>query len=60
MVTDPKCPACGYQGALIGIEITGVYDGILYWECDNCGERFHRWPKGSPLRLRAAVRIGKE
>lgn len=43
------CPHCqcsligkdGYQRA-IGIQIWGVYDGVLYWECPDCG---WAWPR---------------
>ena len=28
---------------VIGIEIQGMYDGISYWECQNCGTTFNRW-----------------
>lgn len=27
----------------IGVEIRGVYDGILFWQCPDCGGRWHRW-----------------
>lgn len=27
----------------IGIEIRGVYDGMLFWQCPNCGGRWHRF-----------------
>jgi hypothetical protein len=28
----------------IGIEVTGVYDGVLYWRCRDCGGLWNRWP----------------
>ena len=37
----------------IGIEVQGVYDGVLYWMCPVCNHRWHRFPEGHPLRARA-------
>jgi predicted RNA-binding Zn-ribbon protein involved in translation (DUF1610 family) len=37
----------------IGQEIPGVYDGVLYWFCPDCGGKWHRWPEGHYLRNRA-------
>lgn len=38
----------------IGMEVMGVYDGVLYWQCPDCGGTWHRWPeKFSDLRRRA-------
>lgn len=37
----------------IGVEVRGVYDGVLYWRCPDCGGSWHRWPEGSHLRQRA-------
>lgn len=55
-----SCPGCGSNqisndGAVrtIGVEIRGVYDGVLFWQCPDCGTRWHRWPIGSRLRERA-------
>lgn len=54
-----QCPKCGANlkdggySRKLGIEIRGVYDGILYWMCPDCGEPWHRWPPGDPLRARA-------
>lgn len=31
----------------IGVEVRGVYDGVLYWQCDYCGHAWQRWPDGS-------------
>ncbi len=28
---------------IIGIEIRGVYDGVLFWQCPDCGGRWQRW-----------------
>jgi predicted RNA-binding Zn-ribbon protein involved in translation (DUF1610 family) len=29
----------------IGVEIRGVYDGVLFWECPECGHAWHRFPE---------------
>lgn len=42
---------------IIGMEIRGVYDGVLFWQCHNCGARFHRFPEGHYLRERAEAHI---
>lgn len=34
----------------IGVEVRGVYDGILFWTCPDCAGTWHRWPKGHPAR----------
>ena len=30
-----KCPKCKSRN-ILGVEIMGAYDGILFWECDIC------------------------
>lgn len=42
-----------HYSRVIGVEVPGVYDGILYWLCPDCGHKWHRWPEGHPLRARA-------
>ncbi len=37
----------------IGVEVHGLYDGVLFWQCPECRGRWHRWPEGSHLRDRA-------
>lgn len=46
-VVDIVCPQCGNdnQKTIYGVEIQGVYDGILIWGCQICG---HRWPRFEP------------
>jgi rubredoxin len=49
-----KCPQCtAGEDTLIGCEIQGVYDGILYWHCPKCNINWHRFPQGHYNRLRA-------
>ncbi len=31
----------------IGVEVSGTYDGVLYWMCPDCEGKWHRWPEGS-------------
>lgn len=33
----------------IGHEIPGVYDGILFWSCPDCGGKWQRWEPGDRL-----------
>lgn len=37
----------------IGVEVRGVYDGVLYWRCPDCGGRWHRFTEGTDMRLKA-------
>jgi hypothetical protein len=68
-MTHETCPHCGTdqrgqpipgdpQGRrysrTLGVEIRGVYDGVLYWQCPDCGGTWHRWPEGDPLRHAAS------
>lgn len=59
------CPACDadllYERngqtytRLVGVEVRGVYDGILYWMCPSCEHRWHRWSYEDQPRLHAAA-----
>lgn len=53
-LTCPKC-GCPEYG---GVEVQGVYDGVLFWECFACGWQFHRWPTGDDYYNRAYRIIG--
>jgi len=33
-----------YSSTKLGIEVQGVYDGILIWKCEKCN---HMWPRFS-------------
>lgn len=59
-MTPPACPNCGADLTapggyfrVIGVEVRGVYDGVLHWLCPDCGHTWHRWPDGHPYRQRA-------
>ena len=30
-----KCPKCS-SSKIVGVEVIGSYNGILFWECDKC------------------------
>lgn len=38
---------------VVGIEITGIYDGVLFWRCYACGRSFQRWPEDHGLHAKA-------
>lgn len=44
----------------IGVEVRGVYDGVLYWACPDCGGTWHRWPEDHHLRARAEKHMPSE
>ena len=46
-----SCPKCGEE-AVVGVEVKGVYDGVLFWACNACKHRWHRFAEGR-LRWRA-------
>lgn len=46
-----RCPQCGTQAA--GVQVRGQYDGVLYWACPVDYTRFHRFPQGHPLHIKA-------
>lgn len=43
LLEDERCANCqanlieGGHSRVIGVEIQGVYDGVLYWQCPDCG-----------------------
>lgn len=51
-MSKPTCPSCGAADPF-GIEIQGVYDGVLFWACRECP---HAWPCAfDPLTRRATI-----
>lgn len=32
-----------YYSRIIGVEIRGVFDGVAYWQCPDCGWAWHRF-----------------
>jgi len=51
--TDPP----EYYSHLRGIEIRGVYDGVLFWECPYCDARIHRFREGTDLWHKAELYV---
>jgi len=43
----------------IGIEVSRIYDGVLYWMCPDCKHKWHRWPEGDPRREAASAYVGR-
>lgn len=39
------CPECGSVRE-IAVQVSGVYDGALYFLCETCKHAYHRWPSG--------------
>lgn len=44
MQPDIVCPNCGNSEGhkIVGHEVRGVYDGVLFWHCLACGKG---WPR---------------
>ena len=53
------CPACG-STRVIGCEVRGVYDGVLYWLCGDCEHKWNRWPEGHYLHQRAEKHMAED
>ena len=41
----------------IMVEISGIYDGGLFYLCPDCGGKWHRWLEGSMLRDKAEAYV---
>jgi hypothetical protein len=59
MTNRTTCKKCG-AFPLIGVEVQGVWDGVLYWRCSDCESCTHRFPKGHSLREKAEPYVDKE
>lgn len=46
-------PGVTHYSRMIGHQITGVYDGVLYWSCPDCKGKWHRFPEGDHRRALA-------
>lgn len=40
-------PEVTHYDRTIGVEVRGVYDGVLYWACPDCGHGWPRWTDGA-------------
>lgn len=49
MRMDTTCsnPHTADNRNIIGIEVQGVYDGILVWQCPYCAAMWPRFPDGT-------------
>lgn len=45
---------------VLGVKVQGAYDGVLFWQCPDCGARWHRWDRTSPYRSRAETYVSGE
>lgn len=43
----------------IGIEVRGVYDGVLIWQCPDCGHMWPRFPESDWRYAKAAELIAQ-
>jgi uncharacterized Zn finger protein len=59
-MTDGECPACSNQHVL-SHQHRKVYDGVLFWSCEDCG---FTWPRFiSPLSgglVQASINAAEE
>lgn len=46
-----------YYSRLIGHEVPGVYDGVLYWRCPDCGAAWPRFGETVPDLRDAAIAV---
>lgn len=54
-MADGGCPECGLERSkVVLVEVWGLYDGGLYFQCPACGYAWHRWPEGDRLHAKAA------
>ena len=49
---DPphECPYCDADNSIIGIEVLGAYDGVLFWECCSCEEKLLRFTRATTIK----------
>lgn len=50
-MVHPFLEVSGTPTTVIGVEIQGVYDGVLFWACPDCHGTWNRWdPERDPYR----------
>jgi uncharacterized protein with PIN domain len=59
LLEDVKvCPKCGntIEDRVVGVVMQWVTysSDVLFWECPDCGGRWHRWPIGTFFRGKAS------
>jgi len=47
-----------YYSKMIGVEVQGVYDGVLYWTCSTCGVSWPRFDAPHRLHYEALKYVG--
>jgi hypothetical protein len=52
-IAIPDTDPVEHYTLLVGIEVRGVYDGVLFWECPFCDARINRFHPGTDLWLKA-------
>lgn len=45
---EVKREAPTHYSRKIGVELPGVYDGVLLWQCPACDANWHRWGSNAP------------
>lgn len=48
-----------FYSRIVGVEIPGIYDGTLFWQCPYCDARFHRFVEGTDLWRKAEPYVRK-
>lgn len=48
-----------HYSRLVGVEVSGIYDGVLYWQCPDCGHAWPRFEYGHRLGLASATHAAK-
>lgn len=49
-----------YYSRVVGVEIRGLYDGVCYWYCPECGAKWHRFEEGDSRHARVEALWAKE
>lgn len=52
-------PEDRFYSRQMGYEIRGVYDGVLFWGCPDCGHLWSRWESIPDLHAKALEEIKK-
>lgn len=51
-----------HYSRMIGVDggWSGIYDGVIYWLCPDCGVRWHRFPEGTGDKSIERIRFSVE
>lgn len=49
----------GYYSRVIGHEVRGVYDGVLFWSCPDCGQAWPRFTEDDRLGRQAREHVDR-